>query len=154
MSTRFAMKSAEDYMRLAIVEAARKRHAPFGAVIIESRDGDIVATGHNRTVDGPIWHGEIDAIYNASRDISSDVWQHMHLYTTAEPCCMCQGAILWAGISAVCYGTSIATLQRLGWQQVDIAAAEVTERASWASCSIMGSVLEVECDRLFSGARA
>lgn len=136
-------------MRLAIAEGLKNPRHPFGAVIIDARDGGVVAIGHNRTADGPIWHGEIDALHNASADLSSHEWRHMHLYTTAEPCCMCQGAILWAGISTVFYGTSIATLRKLGWHQFDLSAAEVTERASWASCSITGGVLAAECDVMF-----
>lgn len=32
-------------------------------------------------------------------------------YTTAEPCPMCQAAILWSGIGTVVLGSSIRSLQ-------------------------------------------
>jgi tRNA(Arg) A34 adenosine deaminase TadA len=61
---------------------------------------------------------------------------------------MCQSAILWAGIGMVVFGTSIRTLQRQGWSQIDIPAEEVVRRAPFATCSILGGVLEAECDAL------
>ncbi len=36
------------------------------------------------------------------------------LHTTAEPCPMCQGAIIWTGIEMVVFGTSIRSLQKWG----------------------------------------
>jgi len=62
---------------------------------------------------------------------------------------MCQAAILWAGINRVVYGTSIARLQELGWNQIDIDCGEVTRRTPFTDCEIIGGVLEAECDPLF-----
>ena len=62
---------------------------------------------------------------------------------------MCQGAILWAGIPEVVFGTSIRTLKQLGWKQIDIPAEEVTRRTPFAQCRLIGGVLEAECDQLF-----
>ena len=66
---------------------------------------------------------------------------------------MCQGAILWAGIPEVVFGTSIRTLVQLGWSQIDIKAEEVARRAPFAQCTLIGGVLERECDALFQAAR-
>jgi len=74
------------------------------------------------------------------------------LYTTAEPCPMCIGAILWSGIGTVVFGTSIRFLQRRGWRQIDIRAGEVVRRSPW-TCEIAGGVLERECNALFLAAR-
>jgi tRNA(adenine34) deaminase len=79
-------------------------------------------------------------------------WSRLCLYTTAEPCCMCQGAILWAGIRRVVFGTSIETLRKLGWRQIEIPAAEVVRRTPLAQCELIGAVLERECDDLFRAA--
>ena len=62
---------------------------------------------------------------------------------------MCQGAILWSGFETVVYGTSIRSLQRLGWQQIDILAEEVIRRSPEWHCTLIGGVLEQECDSLF-----
>lgn len=65
---------------------------------------------------------------------------------------MCQGAILWSGIGAVVFGTSISSLLRYGWRQIDIPAEEVIRRGPTWKCKILGGVLERECDALFKAA--
>ena len=72
---------------------------PFGCVIVNS-NGDIIGRGHNQVVgdNDPTAHGEIQAIRNAAKNISKiDLPEH-YLFTTAEPCVMCFGAIIWANI--------------------------------------------------------
>lgn len=144
----------ERFMRAAIEQAAANRRAPFGAVLVDGRSGGVVAAGVNRSRENPTLHGEIVAI-NAYADSGGDAWPRLTLYTTAEPCCMCQGAILWSGIGRVVFGTSIDTLTRLGWKQIVIPADEVTRR-SWRSgeLPLTGGVLEAECDELFRAAIA
>ncbi len=56
---------------------------------------------------------------------------------------------LWAGIETVVFGTSIRSLQRLGWRQIDILAEEVVRRSPGWTCVLIGGVLEQECDSLF-----
>ena len=55
----------------------------------------------------------------------------------------------WAGIPEVVYGTSIRTLQQIGWNQIDIRAAEVVRRTPFAPCKLTSGVLESQCDALF-----
>jgi tRNA(adenine34) deaminase len=139
----------EQFMRRAIALATASPLAPFAAVLTDIHTHEIVAEGINRHGENPTWHGEIDAI-NRCAAAGHDVnWAGLRLYTTAEPCCMCQGAILWAGISEVVFGTSIRTLSQLGWKQIDIAAEEVARRTLFAQCQLIGGVLEAECDQLF-----
>ena len=141
-------------MRRAIEAARCNRSHPFGAVLVDGRQDRVVAEGVNRGGENPLWHGEIDAMnrYAAGDQEASD-WSHLHLYTTAEPCCMCQAAILWAGVRRVVFGTSIPTLQRLGWNQIELRAREVVHRSPFAVCEVVGGVLEDECDALFEQAR-
>jgi tRNA(Arg) A34 adenosine deaminase TadA len=108
-----------------------------------------VAEGRNRSGDSPIWHGETDAIHRCAVAHPGIDWSSLTLYSTAEPCPMCQSAVLWAGISRVVFGTSIRTLQSRGWWQIDIPAEEVTRRTPFRECVILGGVLESECDALF-----
>jgi tRNA(Arg) A34 adenosine deaminase TadA len=67
---------------------------------------------------------------------------------------MCQSAALWSGIGTVVFGTSIRTLQRQGWRQIDILAEEVVRRSPGWNCVLIGGVLEPECDALFEQALA
>ena len=142
----------EQLMKRAILIALQNPSAPFGALLADVETGEIVAEGVNRGSENPTWHGEIDVINRYARQHSEVDWARFRLVTTAEPCCMCQGAILWAGIREVVYGTSIATLQRLGWRQIEIPAAEVARRTPFAECKLIGGVLKPECDELFRSA--
>ena len=139
----------EQFMRRAITLAAASPSAPFAAILVDTNTHEVVAEGINRHGENPTWHGEIDAI-NCYAAAGQDVnWARLRLYSTAEPCCMCQGAILWAGIPEVVFGTSIRTLKQLGWKQIDIAAKEVSQRTPFTQCRIHGGVLEAGCDQLF-----
>ena len=140
-------------MRRAIEIAQRNPASPFGAVLVDTDTWQVVAEGINRSHLSPVRHGEIDAIENCAQQFPHVDWSRLWLYTTAEPCCMCQGAILWAGISRVVYGTSIQTLKSSGWRQIDIPASEVADRTPDTACEIIGGVLEDECDSLFRRAR-
>ena len=144
-----ATKTHEDYMRRAIEIARQNPDAPFGTVLVDDRSGEIVAEGLNRSHDNPVLHGELDAINRCAAEHPGIDWSRLRLYTTAEPCCMCQGAILWAGIREVIYGTSIRRLVELGWKQIDIPSEEVTRRTPFADCRIQGGVLAGLCDGLF-----
>lgn len=141
-------------MRKAIALTANVPALPFGAVIVNRDSGKIVAEGWNRSDVNPTWHGEIDAINRLIASAGEMDGSRLVLYTTAEPCPMCQGAILWAGIGAVVFGTSIPFLIQNGWKQIDITADEVVRRSVKWKCEIIGGVLESECNELFLMARA
>ena len=97
----------EFFMRRAIELALNVPNVPFGALIVNRDTNEILAEGWNKTNINPTWHGEIDAINQlVLRQKSLDA-SKLVLYTTAEPCPMCQAAILWAGIGMVVFGTSI-----------------------------------------------
>jgi tRNA(adenine34) deaminase len=142
----------ERYMRLAIEQAKRVPDLPFGAVIVNGTSGVVVAVGHNRTTASPTFHGEVDAINHCAADHPGIDWTKLALYTTAEPCPMCQSAIEWAGIALTVYGTSIPHLVTRGWSQIDIRAAEVIQRTSFRQTALLGGVLAVECNALFEAA--
>ena len=142
----------EPFMRKAISIAEGNAVAPFGALLVDRSLGRVVARGVNRSHANPTLHGEIAAI-NDYVDQGGTNWKNLTLYTTAEPCCMCQGAIVWAGISEVVFGTSISELKQLGWRQIDIPAQEVVSRGWKPGTEITGGVLANECGELFRRAR-
>ncbi|MEU5191301.1 nucleoside deaminase [Streptomyces klenkii] len=49
--------------------------------------------------------------------------------TTAEPCAMCAGALLWSKVRAVAYGTSVEKLISYGVPQIDMSFAEIAGRS-------------------------
>ena len=109
-----------DYMKIAIEEAyegIRKGHGgPFGTVIV--KDGRIIGRGHNRVLlnHDATCHGEMEAIRDASRNIGSHDLSGAVLYTTAAPCPMCKGAILWANIEKVYYGCNVRDTDSIGFR--------------------------------------
>lgn len=139
----------ERYMRRAIEIAHGNPDAPFGCVIVDGGSGEIINEGLNDADRSPILHGETDAVIRLfEEDPEVDV-SRLVLYTTAEPCPMCSGAILWSGIPSIVYGTSIETLKELGRPHIDLTCKEVAERASFGGFALTGGVLERDCDALF-----
>ena len=106
------MNEHERYMRRAIALAGKVSDLPFGAVIVDRDTGTILSEGWNKTSINPTWHAEIDAINGLASSGVAFEGKNLVLFTTAEPCPMCQGAVLWAGIKTVVLGTSIRSLQR------------------------------------------
>lgn len=137
------------YMRRAIEIARGNPDAPFGCVIADGETGEILAEGLNDVEKSPILHGETAAVINLFDGRSDVDPSTLVLYTTAEPCPMCSGAILWSGIPSVVLGTCLETLKRLGRPLVDLPCEEVSRRASFDGFEVTYGVLEGECDALF-----
>ena len=141
----------EQYMRRAIRLAANVPKYPFAAVLVDQQK-QVVAEGWNRSVHNPTWHGEMDAINKCAASNPKIDWTKLTLYTTAEPCAMCQGAVAWSGISRVVFGSSIPFLKSLNWWAIDIRAEELSRLAAFRQCTVVGGVLEQECNKLFQTA--
>jgi len=139
----------EQYMKRAIRLAGNVPKYPFGALLVDETKGVVVAEGWNRSVHNPTWHGEMDAINKCATSHPQIDWTTLTLYTTAEPCAMCQGAVAWAGIKRVVFGSSIPFLKSLNWWAIDIRAEELASRSSFRKCTVVGGVLEEECNKLF-----
>ena len=148
----FISMNSEDYMRKAIEQALKVPAFPFGAVIVSRKTGEIVAEGFNKSSLCPTFHGEMVAFNHCAATHPSVDWSELDLYTTAEPCPMCQSAIEWAGIAIVYYGTSMPYLQLQGWWQIEIRAAEISSKTTFRNTRIFGGVLESECNALFDQA--
>jgi cytidine/deoxycytidylate deaminase-like protein len=88
----------EHYMRRAIEIARGNPDAPFGCVIANGESGEILAEGLNDAEKSPILHGETAAVMNLFDGRPNADPSNLVVYTTAEPCPMCSGAILWSGI--------------------------------------------------------
>lgn len=108
------------YMKIALEEAQagiRAGHGgPFGCAIV--RDGEVVGKGHNEVVlqHDPTCHGEMTAIRDAYRNLGTFDLSGCELYTTAQPCPMCLGAIRWANIARVYYGCNVSDTAEIGFR--------------------------------------
>jgi guanine deaminase len=97
-----------DFMAQAIALAVgnvRAGGGPFGALVVH--DGRVIGTGVNsvtQTAD-PTAHAEVLAIRVACATLRSFQLDGCDLYTSCEPCPMCLGAIYWARLRAVYFGS-------------------------------------------------
>ena len=93
-----ALKAAE--------KAGKSGEVPIGCVIV--RDREVVAAVGNRTITDrdPTAHAEVLAIREASAKLGSERLTDCDLYVTLEPCTMCAGAISFARIRRLYYGTT------------------------------------------------
>ena len=93
-----------DQALILAAEAAAEGEVPVGCVIV--RNGEIVGRGRNRRETGKtaLGHAEIEAIYDANKNLGGWRMWECTLYVTLEPCPMCAGAIINARIPRVVYG--------------------------------------------------
>ncbi|MFZ2635089.1 MAG: nucleoside deaminase [Rectinemataceae bacterium] len=94
----------------AIRAAARSRAEgmhPFGAVLADA-EGNILLEAHNSVpAEGDVTgHAETNLIRAASPRHSPEFLAHCTLYSSAEPCAMCSGALYWSGIGRLVYALS------------------------------------------------
>ncbi|MFJ1472343.1 nucleoside deaminase [Massilia orientalis] len=92
---------------LADAARARGRH-PFGALVADEH-GNVIATAGNNSMPpegDPTQHAELAVAAQAARLLTPEQLARCTLYTSAEPCCMCAGAVYWCNIGRVVYALS------------------------------------------------
>lgn len=104
----YNVNNDENYMLLAIAEAqkaAKMGEVPVGALVVCGKQ--IIAKAHNQTelLRDVTAHAEILAITTATQHLGSKYLPECTLYVTLEPCPMCAGALAWAQIGKLVYGT-------------------------------------------------
>lgn len=128
----------EHYMRQALQEAQKALSAgevPIGAVIVCR--GQIIARGHNLTerLHDVTAHAEMQAVTAAAEYLGGKYLPDCTLYVTVEPCIMCAGALGWAQISRIVYGTGD---EKRGFRRF-------APQALHPKCEVVSGVLEKEC---------
>ena len=85
----------------------RGKH-PFAAIVADASGAIVSCAGNNSMPpDGdPTQHAELGAAAQAARRLTLDALAECTLFSSAEPCCMCAGAIYWTGIGRVVYALS------------------------------------------------
>ncbi|MEN5300714.1 nucleoside deaminase [Pseudomonas sp. TWI628] len=94
---------------IRLSEQSRKdgRH-PFAALVADAQ-GQIIASAGNNSMPpegDPTQHAELVAAALAAKRLTPEQLAGCTLYTSAEPCCMCAGAVYWTGIGRVVYALS------------------------------------------------
>lgn len=120
------------YLRqaIALADKARTRgNRPFGALIVAA-DGRVLAEAWNATGENGdcTAHAETSAVRLASPVHSRTDLAGATLYSSAEPCVMCAGAIYWANIGRVVYGIDAVRLRVFRGERLDQRDAELSCR--------------------------
>ncbi len=98
-----------EFIRAALLEAEKAlatEDVPVGCVL--ELGGKIIASARNRVEElgDPTAHAEILAIRSACATVGEKRLPGATIYVTLEPCPMCAGAIVLAGISRIVFGAS------------------------------------------------
>src|SRR5258707_15534911 len=80
---------------------------PFGAILVDQHRKVLIETenGYMPAQDATA-HAERLLATQACTTLDPDVLRGATLYSSAEPCAMCAGAVYWAGIGRLVYGLS------------------------------------------------
>jgi len=102
-------------IELSIESVLSGRGGPFGAVIV--RGGEIIAEGANQvtSTNDPTAHAEVVAIRQACAKLGIFELKDCELYTSCEPCPMCLGAIYWARLSRIYFGSTAEDAAKIGF---------------------------------------
>lgn len=131
----------EYYMKKAIEEAKiaeENNEVPIGAIIV--CQDKIIAQAHNltETLNDVTAHAEMQAITMASDFLGGKYLRDCTLYVTVEPCTMCAGAIGWAQIGRLVYGT----------QDIKKGFSVIAPNALHPKCVVTQGILNEECAEL------
>jgi tRNA(Arg) A34 adenosine deaminase TadA len=110
-------------MSLAVYLAAKnveRGGGPFGAAVFTA--DRLVAVGTNQVLESglSLAHAEVLALARAQQNVAD--WPTLPrppftLVTSAEPCCQCFGALIWAGVERVVCGAATEDVQAIGFDE-------------------------------------
>ncbi len=154
------MKTSDlEFLRMAIHVASRSRERgnhPFGAILVDSH-GNVLLEAENTVVTARdcTGHAETNLVRMASQRYERDVLATCTLYTSAEPCAMCAGAIYWSNIGRVVFGLSETRLAVLTGDDPENLTMDLPCRAVFAKghrpIEVFGPELEEEAARVHHG---
>jgi tRNA(Arg) A34 adenosine deaminase TadA len=150
----------EQHLRRAFDVARQSRargNYPFGAtlvgpdgVVLREQGADISSEGRDMTA-----HAERLLATWASKNYSPEFLAACTLYSSAEPCAMCAGAIYWTGIGCVVYGQTERSLRLLTGDNPKNPTLDVPCREIFAKgqrrIDVIGPLLEAESHSLTKG---
>ncbi|WP_338110274.1 nucleoside deaminase [Rhizobium quercicola] len=130
---------------------------PFGA-LLTGPDGEVLIEMENG------YFPDLDATAHAERLLATEASKRYRepflatctLYSSAEPCAMCAGAIYWTGIGRVVYGLSEHALKTLTGDHPDNPTMDLPSRTVFAAgqkpIAVVGPCLEEEAGAVHHGA--
>jgi tRNA(Arg) A34 adenosine deaminase TadA len=155
-----SMSELDEYFLRRSFEVARRAIAhgnhPFGAILVDQHRTVLIETenGYMPAHDGTA-HAERLLATQAGTTLSPDILSKATLYSSAEPCAMCAGAIYWAGIARLVYGLSERRLRMLTGNHPENPTLDLPCREVFASgqraTEVVGPLLEDEAAALHEG---
>ncbi|WP_207696026.1 hypothetical protein DOK67_0000616 [Enterococcus sp. DIV0212c] len=140
-----------NYMKMAadatVAGMEQKFGGPFGATLV--RNGEVIVSVSNtmmRDTD-PSAHAEMVAVREACKKLNTMDLSDCEIYATCEPCPMCVGAILWAGIKTVYYSNTREDAAKHGFSDMHLRSyLDGSDQSSLAMIHTEGCP---ECDSLW-----
>jgi tRNA(Arg) A34 adenosine deaminase TadA len=129
---------------------------PFGAILVDHDRNVLIESenGYMPSHDGTA-HAERLLATQACTTLSADMLRTATLYSSAEPCAMCAGAIYWAGIGRLVYGLSEHRLRGVTGNHPENPTLDLPCRAVFGSgqrsTEVVGPLLEDEAEALHEG---
>jgi tRNA(Arg) A34 adenosine deaminase TadA len=147
------LRRSFDLARRAIT---RGNH-PFGAVLVDrNRNLLIEAENGYMPAHDATAHAERLLATQACTTLDADILRDATLYSSAEPCAMCAGAIYWAGIGRLVYGLSEHRLRNVTGNHPENPTLDLPCRRVFESgqrpTEVIGPMLEDEAEALHTGA--
>jgi tRNA(Arg) A34 adenosine deaminase TadA len=137
--------------------AMKNGNHPFGALLVDDKGNVLIEAenGYMPAHDGTA-HAERLLATEACRTLPADVRARATLYSSAEPCAMCAGAMYWAGIGRLVYGLSEHRLRAVTGNHPENPTLDLPCRTVFASgqrpTEVVGPLLEDEAEALHAGA--
>ncbi|ULU27088.1 deaminase [Dyella terrae] len=105
-------------IELSRLNVERSHGGPFGAAVFDGQ-GRVVSVGVNRVVPQTcsVAHAEMMAYMSAQQRLAAFRLNadggHYSLATSAQPCCQCYGATVWAGVDELLIGARAEDVEEL-----------------------------------------
>ena len=108
----------ETLLRRSFAIARRAREGgdhPFGCLLADAEGNILMEQGNGFSAEGNdrTAHAEKLLATRAAKAYSVEFLKSCTLYTSAEPCAMCAGALYWAGVGRVVFGQTEKDLKAL-----------------------------------------
>jgi tRNA(Arg) A34 adenosine deaminase TadA len=149
----------EALLRIAIAESLKARQAgmhPFASILV-GPDGTVLMTQHNAYMPDHDMTGHAERVLmtRASTTLPRELLAECTIYSSAEPCAMCAGAIYWAGLKRLVYGMSEHQLKDITGNHPENPTLDLPCRVVFAAgqrqVEVIGPMLEAEAAVVHEG---
>jgi tRNA(Arg) A34 adenosine deaminase TadA len=129
---------------------------PFGALLVDAAGEVLMEVENGYLPDRDMTaHAERLLATQASKTLDPKFLADCTLYTSAEPCAMCAGAMYWAGIGRLVYGLSEHRLKTITGNHAENPTLDLPCRTVFAAgqrhVEVIGPLLEDEAAAIHDG---